>query len=428
MAELLKNIYDLKFLQGLGAKIRAVYPGFDTPGFIRRVMDKEWKGLALKARMRKITEALGVSLPASYEEALGILLSVAEECRGFPYLVFPDFVARYGLDKKFRRRSLKALEIFTRQSSAEFAIRPFIKLDPQGVMKQMLVWAKHKNEHVRRLSSEGCRPRLPWGESLPVFKKDPAPVLAVLEQLKDDPSLYVRKSVANNLNDISKDNPAVVLATAKRWKGFSPGTDWIIRRACRTFIRRGDPEAYALFEYELLDGGGPGAPLISEPRFSLHPRKLRIGEKGEIHWAFTVREGGPARLRVEYGIDFVKAGRAGGRVSRKLFVLLDKTVEGGARLEGKRVHKWADLSTRRHYPGDHRVVLLVNGRETASGLVKLLPARGRKPAPPRAESNGNSGVRAALPCRKAEAGNYEAALLSFPRFALLMYYFLPIIY
>jgi hypothetical protein len=202
-------------------------------------------------------------------------------------------------------------------------------------------------------------------------------VLAVLEQLKDDPSLYVRKSVANNLNDISKDNPAVVLAAAKRWKGFSPGTDWIIRRACRTFIRRGDPGAYALFEYDRWDGGGPAgaAPLISEIQFSLNPRKLRIGERGEIRWAFTVREGGPVRLRVEYGIDFVKAGRtdrAGSRVSRKLFVLLDKTVAGGLRLEGKRVHKWADLSTRRHYPGDHRIVLLINGRETASGLITLL--------------------------------------------------------
>jgi 3-methyladenine DNA glycosylase AlkC len=392
MAEPLKNIYNRTFLRELGAKIRTAYPAFDTPGFIGRVMDRDWKGLALKARMRKITEALGAHLPAPYEEALGILLSIAEECRGFPYLIFPDFAARYGLDKKHWRRSLKALEIFTRQSSAEFAVRPFIKLDPEGVMKQMLAWAKHPNEHVRRLASEGCRPRLPWGESLPVFKKDPAPVLAVLEQLKDDPSLYVRKSVANNLNDISKDNPALVLATVKRWKGSSPNTDWIIRRACRTFIRRGDPEAYALFEYDLFDDDGPAGASspISEVKFSLNPRKPRIGEKTEIRWAFTVRDGGPARFRVEYGVDFVKAGRsgrAGGRVnaeagnvggrrekvSRKLFVLLDKTVEGGVCLEGRRVHKWADLSTRRHYPGDHRVVLLVNGRETASGLIKLLP-------------------------------------------------------
>jgi 3-methyladenine DNA glycosylase AlkC len=308
---------------------------------------------------------------------LEILLAIAEECQGFPYLIFPDFVARYGLDKKHRQRSLKALELFTRQSSAEFAIRPFIKQDPEGVMKQMLAWAKHPNEHVRRLASEGCRPRLPWGESLPLFKKDPAPVLAVLEQLKDDPSLYVRKSVANNLNDISKDNPAAVLATAKRWKGLSPGTDWIIRRACRTFIRRGDAEAYAFFGYDLLErpdaAGSP--PLISETRFSVMPRKAWIGGSSEIRYALTVREGSPVRLRLEYAVDFV---RAGGRVSCKIFVLADKTLEGGARLEGKRVHRWADLSTRRHYPGDHRFVLLVNGREAASEIIKLLPEQDKK--------------------------------------------------
>jgi 3-methyladenine DNA glycosylase AlkC len=372
MAEPLKNIYNRVFLLGLGAKIRTVYPDFDTPGFTGRVMDREWRGLALKARMRKITEALGAFLPAVYEDALGVLLAIAEDCRGFPYLIFPDFAARYGLDKKHWRRSLKALEIFTQQSSAEFAVRPFIKLDCDGVMKQMLAWAKHKNEHVRRLASEGCRPRLPWGESLPGFKKDPAPVLAVLELLKDDPSLYVRKSVANNLNDISKDNPGAVLAAAKRWKGLSPGTDWIIRRACRTFIRRGDPEAYALFGYDRLDRGGPAAspPLIGEVQFSVHPKKLRIGERGELWYAFTIREGGPVRLRAEYGIDFVKAGN---RVSRKLFVLFDKPAEGGIRLEGKKTHRWADLSTRRHYPGDHRISLRVNGREIAAEVIKLLP-------------------------------------------------------
>jgi 3-methyladenine DNA glycosylase AlkC len=374
MAEPLKNIYNLKFLRGLGTKIQTAYPPFDASGFVKQVMDREWRDLALKARMRKITEALGGCLPASYEDALNILLSIAENCKGFPYLIFPDFTARYGLDKKHRKLSLKALETFTQQSSAEFAIRPFIKDDPEGVMKQMLVWAKHKNEHIRRLSSEGCRPRLPWGESLPLFKKDPAPVLAVLELLKDDPSLYVRKSVANNLNDISKDNPGAVLATAKRWKGLSPGTDWIIRRACRTFIRRGDAEAYALFGYGRLDpdASAESSPLVSEVRLSFHPRKLRIGEKSEIRYAFTVREGGPVRLRLEYGIDFVKAGNRG-RVSRKLFLLSDKTAGGGVRLEGKKVHNWADLTTRRHYPGDHVIRLLVNGREVASGTIRLLP-------------------------------------------------------
>ncbi|MDR3174364.1 MAG: DNA alkylation repair protein [Treponema sp.] len=392
MAEPLKNVYNLKFLQQLGAKIQRVYGAFDVPGFIKGVLGREWKTLALKERMRKISETLGAYLPPSYEDALGMLLLIAEDCTGFPYLIFPDFVALHGLDKQYRKLSLKALELFTQQSSAEFAIRPFIKQDPEGVMKQMSAWARHKNEHVRRLSSEGCRPRLPWGESLPVFKKDPAPVLAVLEQLKADPSLYVRKSVANNLNDISKDHPGLVLETAKRWKGQNPDTDWIIRRGCRGLIRQGDAQAYALFDYDPLGAENPGdqSSLISAVDFSLMPGQLRIGDRGELCYAFTVREGDPVRLRVEYGVDFVRAGGRDGkekqpgqekdrrtlalpRVSRKLFVLLDKTVEGGVRVTGKRVHKWADLNTRRHYPGDHGITLLVNGREIARGTLKLLP-------------------------------------------------------
>jgi 3-methyladenine DNA glycosylase AlkC len=379
MAEPLKNIYNRTFLQGLGTKIQAVYPAFNAPEFVRCIMDREWKALALKARMSKISEALGLYLPAAYDEALDVLLAIAGNCTGFPYLIFPDFVARYGLALKYRKRSLKALEFFTQQSSAEFAIRPFIKQDPEGTMKQMRGWAKHASEHVRRLASEGCRPRLPWGEGLLLFKKDPGPVLAVLELLKADPSLYVRKSVANNLNDISKDHPELALETAKRWKGLNPGTDWIIRRACRSLIRRGDPRAYALFEY----GGGASSLVLSGPDFLVTPRKLRIGESCEIRYAFTIREGKPVRLRVEYGIDFVRAGkqpgaRTGNRVSRKLFVLFDKMAEGGARIAGKRIHRWADLTTRRHYPGDHKITLLINGREIVSDFIKL-SAPGRAP-------------------------------------------------
>ncbi|MDR2102716.1 MAG: hypothetical protein LBP42_01290, partial [Treponema sp.] len=145
MAEPLKDVYNLKFLQQLGAKIQGVYGAFDVPGFIQGVMGREWKTLALKERMRKISGTLGAYLPPSYEDALGILLLIAGDCTGFPYLIFPDFTALYGLDKKYRKISLKALEVFTQQSSAEFAIRPFIKQDPEGVMKQMSAWARHKN-------------------------------------------------------------------------------------------------------------------------------------------------------------------------------------------------------------------------------------------------------------------------------------------
>ncbi|CAK4870495.1 unnamed protein product [Aphanomyces euteiches] len=232
-------------------------------------------------------------------------------------------------------------------------------------MRQMTAWAEHPNEHVRRLASEGCRPRLPWGQAITPFKRDPAPLLPVLELLKADSSLYVRKSVANNLNDIAKDHPAVVLETARRWSGISPHTDWIIRHACRTLIRKADPEVLALFGYA---ESGEEQALHTYASLTVDAADLLIGGACELRYELHIREGAPVRIRIEYGIDFVKAR---GQTSRKLFLLSDKTVPGGSQLSGTRTHRWADLTTRRHYPGEHRISLTLNGVEAAHAVINL---------------------------------------------------------
>jgi 3-methyladenine DNA glycosylase AlkC len=367
MAELLKDIYNRDFLRGLGKKILSVYGSFDAAALAGLADGSEWEKTALKARMRKITESLGDLLPDRYEDALDILFAIADDCAGFPYLIFPDFVALRGQDEADWELSMRALECFTQKSSSEFAIRPFIQKNPARVMDRMLSWAAHPNEHVRRFSSEGCRPRLPWGEALPVFKKDPSPVLDILERLKTDGSLYVRKSVANNLNDISKDNPDIVLETARRWKGQSPGADWIIRQGCRTLVKRAFPQAMSLFGYE---NSGDGKSAAFDAKLSLSRPEARIGESCEIMYEFALRGGGPSHIRIEYGVYFIKAN---GRPSRKLFLLSDKTAYGGTSISGTRIHRWANLNTRRHYPGDHKITLLVNGLEIASTSLKLLP-------------------------------------------------------
>ncbi|MCY9659720.1 hypothetical protein P5G65_09350 [Paenibacillus chondroitinus] len=365
MADALKDMYNQAFLEEFAKKVHSAYQSFDEDSFVEKVMNADWADLALKQRMRKITLTLGDHLPPSYSEALAILYAIEDTCIGFPYLFFPDFVEVYGHNSEHWEMSMQALERFTSRSSAEFAVRPFILHDPERMMEQMSVWADHPNEHVRRLSSEGCRPRLPWGQALPVFKRDPAPVLGILEKLKADPSLYVRKSVANNLNDIAKDHPAIVLETAARWKGDNPDTDWIVRHGCRTLIRQATPEVLALFGYAETRDDHPladYAAIISEPN------ELMIGENCELRYEVHVRQGEPVHLRIEYGIDFVKAG---GKHSRKLFLLSDKTVPGGSRLTAARTHRWADLTTRRHYPGEHRIVLLVNGKEVAETSLNL---------------------------------------------------------
>jgi 3-methyladenine DNA glycosylase AlkC len=365
MAEPLKAMYNEQFLRGFGQRIHSVYNAFDTERFVAAAMKEPWDELELKARMRQITETLGALLPDRYEDALDILFAIDEECIGFPYLFFPDFIEVYGQADEHWALSMKGLERFTGRSSAEFAVRPFLLREPERMMRQMEVWAKHPDEHVRRLASEGCRPRLPWGQALPVFKKDPVPVLRVLELLKADPSLYVRKSVANNLNDIAKDHPSVVLDTARRWKGVHPSTDWIVRHGCRSLIRKADPEVMALFGYA---DSTETAPLTSETVLSVEPSVLIIGGSCELHYGLRICEGEPVHIRIEYGIDFVKSG---GRTSRKLFLLSDKTVPGGTSLKGTRTHRFADLTTRRHYPGEHRIALLVNGREVAHTFLQL---------------------------------------------------------
>jgi DNA alkylation repair enzyme len=368
LAEPLKDMYDEAFLRQFADKVLAAYPAFNKEAFISDVMNEEWNELALKGRIRQISTVLGRHLPPDYGDALAVLYAICEECSGFPYLFFPDFVEVYGGAEEHWELSMQALERFTPKSSAEFAVRVFLIRDPERMMRQMLIWASDPNEHVRRLASEGCRPRLPWGQALPVFKKDPAPLLPVLELLKEDSSLYVRKSVANNLNDITKDHPDIVLDIARRWQGQHPYTDWIIRHACRNLVRKAHPEALAIFGYAISEDS---APIVISADLQIHPSTLEIGDSCRLEYTLQVQEGEPLHLRIEYGIDFVKSG---GKTSRKLFLLSDKTVPGGSSLSGSRVHRFADLSTRRHYPGEHHVVLMVNGVEAASTTIELRPA------------------------------------------------------
>lgn len=367
MAEPLKLIYQPLFMRQFGELVRSAYRPFDTDAFCGAVMDGTWEDLELKARMRRISQVLGTLLPQDFEEALEVLFAIDGQCQGFAYMFFPDFVEVFGAAPEHWAASMKALERFTSGSSSEFAIRPFLLRDPDRGMAQMLEWTQHPNEHVRRLASEGCRPRLPWAQALPMFKADPSPIRPILERLKADESLYVRKSVANNLNDIAKDHPEIVLETVGAWKGSHPYTDWIVRHGSRSLIRKADPAAMAIFGYAAAVDEGP---LTTSAELTVTPEGLAIGEDSQLSYTLQVRESDePVRLRVEYAIDFVKAS---GKTSRKQFLLTDKPCVGGSVLKGTRRHSWAELSTRRHYPGLHRIVLLVNGRETAWAELELV--------------------------------------------------------
>ncbi|WP_123043158.1 DNA alkylation repair protein [Cohnella candidum] len=361
MAEALKAMYHERFLRDFAQIVRRRLPSFDADRFVDFVLGAGWDELELKARMRRISEGLRETLPKEYEEALTVLEDIAEECRGFPYMFFPDFVERYGLDDW--DRSIAALEKFTPMSSSEFAVRPYLLKDLDKMMGRMLAWSSHPDEHVRRLASEGCRPRLPWAMGVPELKRDPAPIWPILERLKADPSEYVRKSVANNMNDISKDHPEQVVERVIQWQGEDARTDWVLRHGCRGLIRAAHPEIMARFG--LLPAAG-----VEVEEWALSDREIPMGGSVEARYKLRVPEGEAIKLRLELAVTFP---RPGGKSYRKQFRLSEKIAEGGSVVIGVRRHSFADLSTRRHYPGVHRLALIVNGSEMASAEAVLTP-------------------------------------------------------
>lgn len=357
MAEPLKNIYTPEFFDQFAATLKKVKPSFKPKDFLKQIFDDQWKTFELKQRMRHIAAVLNKNLPGNYKDKLTTVVQIIEAYQqkgvkgGFEYMFLPDFIEQFGMDDF--ERSLEAMETVTQFASCEFAIRPFLLKHQQKVMKQMLKWSKHPHPHVRRFASEGCRPRLPWAMAVPALKKEPSPILPILENLKDDPSLFVRKSVANNLNDIAKDHPDIVAAIAKQWKGHSNETDWIIRHGCRTLLKKAHPATHALF--------GLHAPDCEIVNLKLNRNKLTIGDR--LGFSFELKTGKKtSKLRLEYAVYYVKAGN---KLSRKIFQLTERNFEPSSTYSFKKEQRFEDFTTRRHYPGNHKIAIVVNGKEMA---------------------------------------------------------------
>ncbi len=359
MAEKLKDLFfSSSFINQLEDAIQQIYPDFDQENFIRLVHDGTWETKELKEKMRHIARCLHETLPKDYPEALKILIEVAPSFRGFDAMVFPDYVECYGLDEW--DLSLPALALFTKYASSEFAIRPFLARDPERAMAYLRLCAEDEDPHVRRLASEGCRPRLPWAMALPVFKKDPSLILPILEKLKNDESEYVRKSVANNLNDISKDHPERMLDICERWYGHTENTDWIVKHACRGLLKAGNRRAMLLF--------GFGDPThISVENLRLDKGALSIGEDLQFTFELRVNTKETGRVRLELGVYYVKAK---GGLSRKIFQIKEDSFDPGSYLISRK-RSFADQSTRKHYPGEHQISIIVNGLEMRKASFEL---------------------------------------------------------
>ena len=357
---LLKDILGPRALETIGDAGAAASPRFDRAAFLSAAADG-LDALSIMERVRHIADALHGALPDSYPEALTIIRAMAPRLtHGFQAMAVTEYAARYGLDDF--DRSMAALADLTRFGSAEFAIRPFLAADTPRALAIMTRWASSDDEHVRRLASEGGRPRLPWAARVPALKADPTLAAPILEILKADSSLYVRKSVANHLNDIAKDRPDWLLDRLRTWPQDDPRTVWIIRHALRTLIKKGEPRALALI------GVGHGA-AVSVRHFDVSPVIVRLGDRIAITAELASDSPDDQRLVVDYRIHYA---RAGGKTAAKVFKL--KTFELGAGETamlgiGQAIR---DFSTRRHHPGRHDVELIVNGQTMASGAFEIL--------------------------------------------------------
>ncbi len=349
MPEPLKNLYTTKLITNLAQQLKVYWPPFDSVGFVTAVMDDEWQEKELKQRMRQITNCMYAFLPKDYQQATGILMKTSKHFMGFEYMCFPEYAELYGLEQF--ELSIKLLEYLTQYSSSEFAVRPFIIKYEKKMMQVMETWAESKNEHVRRLATEGCRPRLPWAMALPVFKKDPTAVIKILEKLKDDSSLYVRRSVANNLNDIAKDHPNLVAKIATKWLGKTEERDWLVKHACRTLLKQAHPATMTLFGFAAPDH-------ISINDFECQPT-VKMGDQLNFSFKLYSSDEALGKLRIEFAIDFMKNN---GKLARKVF----KISESDYPKNTKQVEKYFSfkaISTRKYYAGLHQLAILVNGVE-----------------------------------------------------------------
>jgi 3-methyladenine DNA glycosylase AlkC len=360
--KLFKDYFDEAMAVGLAERVTAVYPPFPAAPFVQHVIP-QLPPLELKARVAVFTHALRDHLPSSYAEALPILLATLGDALTLEEGMFADgwfimpiayFVELYGLAEADFARSMAAMHSITQRHTAEFTIRPYLQTYPAETLAILHEWADDPSPHVRRLVSEGTRPRLPWAGQLRQFIQDPTPTLALLEKLKDDPELYVRKSVANHLNDIAKDHSDLVVATCGRWLAEKNSLErqWVVRHGLRTLIKAGHGGALALLGY----GAETGVRVVG---LRVEPEVVRLGEGFTL--AVTLRNDTavPQPILLDYLVDFVKGN---GAQAAKVFKWTTRTIPPGAELTVTKWHAIRPITTRRYYAGVHGVRVQVNGQ------------------------------------------------------------------
>ena len=354
----LKHLIDQKLLRRISNAIFSVYPQFDKKNF--NALMPRLKDLEMKSRVYLLREELKKQLPQDYKKAVNILLKSTriKTLRGFDLWPYTEFIQTYGLNDV--QVSLKALREITGLFTSEWAVRPFIKNYRFETLSFLLKCAADCDEHVRRWACEGSRPRLPWGERLFDIIKDPNLTLPLLEKLKTDDSLYVRKSVSNHLNDLAKDHPDLVIKLLNRWKSAAPPKDilkikWIINRALRTLIKQGHPGALASV------GVDPNA-KIQVSKLVVQQNKIKLGEDLKLQFQLASKSNKIQKVVIDYIIHFAKAN---GTAATKVFKLKTFEMQPMKKLIITKTHSFKKIRTRQYYPGLHVVEIQINGKRHA---------------------------------------------------------------
>ena len=377
MVEPFKNLINAGTVRDLAVHLARVHAPFDRARF-ERLASAGLDTLELKARAMHLCAALEATLPAEFASAAAVLQAALAPplpddslsghdpnvgVAGWALWPVGEFTARRGLAQP--QRALELLHAITQRFTAEFAIRPFLVAHPELTLATLQRWSTDPSAHVRRLVSEGSRPRLPWGLQLKALVDDPSPTLPLLRVLQDDPSEYVRRSTANHLNDIAKDHPDVVAAWVEQHlPGASAERRALLRHASRTLIKRGHART--------LQAWGLGGALRGEATLVLSPRRANIG--GELTLEITLRS--RARSAQPLAIDYAWFRRlADGSLAPKVFKGWTIELAPGERRTLTKRHSLRPVTTRRDHPGEHAIELRINGRAVARKTFTLRRSR-----------------------------------------------------
>lgn len=354
----LKEWFDATRYRSIAKELASIAPKFNTDIFLKSALE----GLEARSLMERVHQcamAVNAALPGTYQQKVRALQKLAPRIgHEFVTIFLGDFVATFGLDDfDF---SMDALRFFTVFGTAEFAVRPFIVADQDRALAKLLEWSADPDDKVRRLASEGSRPRLPWGMRLQALVRDPKPTAKILDALKEDDSLFVRRSVANHLNDITKDHHDYVLQLLGNWDLQREHLRWIAKHACRTLIKRGHPGALKLF------GFGKKAEVTAQ--LAASPARLDLGQRLTLTAALTSTSSRSQRLAIDYVVHYVKAS---GGSAEKVFKWTEIDLPAYAEIELVKSQVVRDFTTRKHYAGRHRVELQINGQRVAETVFVL---------------------------------------------------------